>query len=125
MSDDDQQLEWFRVVDADELPSGRVMTVTAGTRSMALTNIDGEFTVMDNRCPRQGGAVGNGPHGSDRASGSGAGGNHYRRRAYLAARRSASPQPAVPFPREEIHLIPKTQVIHQAFAGEQVADQQR
>ncbi len=46
MSDDDQQLEWFRVVDADELPSGRVMTVTAGTRSMALTNIDGEFTAM-------------------------------------------------------------------------------
>jgi thiamine pyrophosphate-dependent acetolactate synthase large subunit-like protein/nitrite reductase/ring-hydroxylating ferredoxin subunit len=36
------------------------MTVTAGTHSMALTNIDGAFTVMDNRCPHQGGPLGEG-----------------------------------------------------------------
>ncbi len=53
MSDDGQKLEWFRVAETDELPPGRVMTVTAGTHSMALTNIDGAFTVMDNRCPHQ------------------------------------------------------------------------
>jgi thiamine pyrophosphate-dependent acetolactate synthase large subunit-like protein/nitrite reductase/ring-hydroxylating ferredoxin subunit len=60
MSDDGQQLEWFRVAEADELPQGRVMTVTAGSHSMALTNIDGEFTAMDNRCPHQGGPLGEG-----------------------------------------------------------------
>jgi thiamine pyrophosphate-dependent acetolactate synthase large subunit-like protein/nitrite reductase/ring-hydroxylating ferredoxin subunit len=60
MSDDGQQLEWFRVAEVDELPRGRVMTVTAGTHSMALTNIDGAFTAMDNRCPHQGGPLGEG-----------------------------------------------------------------
>ena len=60
MSDDSQQLEWFRVANADELPQGRVMTVTAGIHTMALTNIDGEFTAMDNHCPHQGGPLGEG-----------------------------------------------------------------
>ena len=54
------ELEWIRVADVDELPPGRVKTVTAGTHSMALTNIDGEFTAMDNRCPHQGGPLGEG-----------------------------------------------------------------
>jgi len=52
-----QQLEWYRVADVDELPSGRVKTVTAGIHSMSLTNIDGEFTAMENRCPHQGGPI--------------------------------------------------------------------
>ena len=53
-------LEWHRVADLDELPEGRVKTVTAGVHSMALTNIDGEYTAMDNRCPHQGGPLGEG-----------------------------------------------------------------
>lgn len=60
MSSDKKDLQWHRVVDADELPAGRVMTVTAGVHSMALTNIDGVFTAMDNRCPHQGGPLGEG-----------------------------------------------------------------
>jgi len=60
MNEQDRQLEWHRVADVDELPPGRVKTATAGTRSMALTNIDGEFTAMDNRCPHQGGPLGEG-----------------------------------------------------------------
>ena len=55
-----QELDWHRVADLDELPSGRVKTVTAGVHSMALTNIDGEYTAMDNRCPHQGGPLGEG-----------------------------------------------------------------
>ena len=55
---DSTNLEWIHVADIDELPPGRVKTVTAGTHSMALTNIDGEFTAMDNRCPHQGGPLG-------------------------------------------------------------------
>ena len=55
-----EQLNWYRVADRDELPAGRVKTVTVGTHSMALTHIDGEFTAMDNRCPHQGGPLGEG-----------------------------------------------------------------
>ena len=54
------ELEWFRVADLDEVPPGRVKTVTAGVHSMALTNIDGNYTAMDNRCPHQGGPLGEG-----------------------------------------------------------------
>ena len=56
----DKQLDWYRVADVDELPAGRVKTVTAGVHTMALTHIDGEFTAMDNRCPHQGGPLGEG-----------------------------------------------------------------
>ncbi len=56
----EQELNWHHVADLDELPPGRVMTVTAGVHSMALTNIDGEYTAMDNRCPHQGGPLGEG-----------------------------------------------------------------
>ncbi len=59
-TDEKTALEWHRVAAADELPSGRVMTVTAGTQSLALTHIDGQFTAMDNRCPHQGGPLGEG-----------------------------------------------------------------
>ena len=60
MNKEEEQLNWYRVADLNELPAGRVKTVTAGTHSMALTNIDGEFTAMDNRCPHQGGPLGEG-----------------------------------------------------------------
>ncbi len=56
----EQELDWHKVAELDELPEGRVKTVTAGVHSMALTNIDGEFTAMDNRCPHQGGPLGEG-----------------------------------------------------------------
>jgi pyruvate oxidase len=60
MTNKNDELVWHRVAASDELPSGRVKTVTAGTLSMALTNIDGEFHAMDNRCPHQGGPLGEG-----------------------------------------------------------------
>ena len=49
MTESANQLDWYRVADLDELPEGRVKTVTAGTHSMALTHIDGAYTAMDNR----------------------------------------------------------------------------
>ena len=60
MNEKNQQLTWHRVAGIDELPEGRVKTVTAETHSMALTHIDGEFTAMENRCPHQGGPLGEG-----------------------------------------------------------------
>ena len=53
-------LEWCRVAARDDVGAGRVKTVTAGTTSLALTNVDGEFTAMGNRCPHQGGPLGEG-----------------------------------------------------------------
>ncbi len=56
----EKTLEWLRVAGLDEVTSGRVKTVTAGTVSLALTNIEGDYTAMDNRCPHQGGPLGEG-----------------------------------------------------------------
>jgi pyruvate oxidase len=53
-------LQWYKVADLDELPDGRVKTATAGTRSVALTHIDGAYYAMDNKCPHQGGPLGEG-----------------------------------------------------------------
>ena len=55
-----QPLEWHHVADARELPNGRVKTVTAGTKSLALVHFKDEFAAMDNRCPHQGGPLGEG-----------------------------------------------------------------
>ncbi len=55
-----EALAWHRVAGLDEVPEGRVKTVTAGVHSMALTHVDGEYTAMDNRCPHQGGPLGEG-----------------------------------------------------------------
>ena len=60
MGQSKEQLDWYRVAASDELPEGRVKTVVAGTQSMALTHIDGEFSAMANRCPHQGGPLGEG-----------------------------------------------------------------
>src|SRR4051812_18893502 len=53
-------LTWHRVLGADELPEGRVTTVTAGHLSLALTHVDGTYAALDNHCPHQGGPLGEG-----------------------------------------------------------------
>ena len=44
----------------DGLPDGRVMSVAAGTLSLALVHLDGVYSAMDNHCPHQGGPLGEG-----------------------------------------------------------------
>src|SRR3954447_4350858 len=53
-------LLWHRVADLDELPEGRVKTVAAGHHSIALTHHDGRYGALSNRCPHQGGPLGEG-----------------------------------------------------------------
>ncbi len=53
-------LTWFKVAELDELPEGRVTTVTAGHRSVALTHFEGAYGALDNHCPHQGGPLGEG-----------------------------------------------------------------
>lgn len=56
----DQTARWHRVADLDELPEGRVKTVTVGHTPLCLTHHEGEFGALDNRCPHQGGPLGEG-----------------------------------------------------------------
>ena len=51
---------WHKVTELDELPNGRVKTVTVGTTSLALVHFDNQYSAMDNRCPHQGGPLGEG-----------------------------------------------------------------
>ena len=54
------EIEWHRALATDDLPEGRVTTVTAGLKSVALVHYDGEFSALDNHCPHQGGPLGEG-----------------------------------------------------------------
>lgn len=54
------ELEWFKVAELDELPENRVKTVVAGKSSICLTHFEGRYGALDNRCPHQGGPLGEG-----------------------------------------------------------------
>lgn len=53
-------LEWYKVAELDELAKDRVKTVTAGTKTLCLVHFEGQYSAMDNRCPHQGGPLGEG-----------------------------------------------------------------
>ena len=53
-------VEWHKVAEVDELPDGRVKTITVGRRSLALTRYNGSYGALDNHCPHQGGPLGEG-----------------------------------------------------------------
>lgn len=56
-----KKVEWHKVLeDKNELVEGRVMTVTAGHTSICLTHFEGKFCALDNKCPHQGGPLGEG-----------------------------------------------------------------
>ena len=52
---------WHKVLDKKEaLPEGRVMTVDAGHTQVCLSHFDGGFHAINNKCPHQGGPLGEG-----------------------------------------------------------------
>ena len=51
---------WHHIAALDELPEGRVKTVVAGRKSLALTHYEGRYGALDNHCPHQGGPLGEG-----------------------------------------------------------------
>ncbi len=58
---DRSTLIWHKVLDNPPgLPEGRVQTVTAGHHSFCLTHHQGKFGCLDNKCPHQGGPLGEG-----------------------------------------------------------------
>jgi len=54
------KLDWYKIANLDELPEGRVMSAKAGIRTVALSHFDGQYAAMDNKCPHQGGPLGEG-----------------------------------------------------------------
>jgi len=55
-----KNLVWHKVAGLEDLPDGRVMSAKAGNRAIALSHFDGEYAAMDNKCPHQGGPLGEG-----------------------------------------------------------------
>ena len=57
----DGEFDWHRLIGLDELPEGRVMTVTVGHESLCVTHTpDGGYGCLGNACPHQGGPLGEG-----------------------------------------------------------------
>ncbi len=56
----DEATNWYRVLDPAEVADGEVVTAQAGTTPVAVARIGNEYTVLDNRCPHQGGPLGEG-----------------------------------------------------------------
>ena len=51
---------WLKVLEPDELPEGRVKPVTCKHRTLCLSHFEGQFAALDNKCPHQGGPLGEG-----------------------------------------------------------------
>ncbi|MEX2562777.1 MAG: thiamine pyrophosphate-binding protein [Nitriliruptoraceae bacterium] len=56
----EESASWRRILAIDALPDSRVTTVTIDTRSYAVSHHNGVYGVLDNRCPHQGGPLGEG-----------------------------------------------------------------
>jgi thiamine pyrophosphate-dependent acetolactate synthase large subunit-like protein/nitrite reductase/ring-hydroxylating ferredoxin subunit len=57
----EKELVWHKVLGStSELPEGRVKTVTVNHQSICLTHFQGKFSALDNKCPHQGGPLGEG-----------------------------------------------------------------
>ncbi len=55
-----QRINWLKVLELNELEEGRVKPVTCLHQTLCLTRFEGEYSALDNRCPHQGGPLGEG-----------------------------------------------------------------
>jgi pyruvate oxidase len=60
MASDKQNMVWEKVLELDELPEGRVKPVNCQHRTFCLTHYKGQYAALDNKCPHQGGPLGEG-----------------------------------------------------------------
>jgi pyruvate oxidase len=54
------EFAWHKVAELDGLDDGRVRAVTVDRRTVALCRVGDQFGALDNRCPHQGGPLGEG-----------------------------------------------------------------
>ncbi|MGH2727245.1 MAG: Rieske (2Fe-2S) protein, partial [Actinomycetota bacterium] len=52
--------DFVKVAGVDDVPPGTGKVVQAGSRTLALFNVDGAFYALDNTCLHRGGPVGEG-----------------------------------------------------------------
>ena len=57
---DDSKRQWLRVLGPAELMEGRVKPVTCAHRTVCMTRYEGQYAALDNKCPHQGGPLGEG-----------------------------------------------------------------
>ena len=58
---DNKELIWHKVLNnSHDLAEGRVMTVTAGHKTICLSHFEGKICALNNKCPHQGGPLGEG-----------------------------------------------------------------
>ena len=55
-----ERTTWLKVLEPEELSEGRVKPVTCKHRTLCLTHYEGQFAALDNKCPHQGGPLGEG-----------------------------------------------------------------
>ena len=60
MRTDDTKRVWLKTLDPDELPDGRVKSVTCERQTVCMTRHEGAYAALENRCPHQGGPLGEG-----------------------------------------------------------------
>jgi thiamine pyrophosphate-dependent acetolactate synthase large subunit-like protein/nitrite reductase/ring-hydroxylating ferredoxin subunit len=53
-------LTWTKVLEPDQLPEGRATSVTCGRATLCMTHFEGEYGALTNKCPHQGGPLGEG-----------------------------------------------------------------
>lgn len=60
MTDKNNDLVWHKVLSKDELPEGRVTAVNCKNRTLCMSRLKGKYGALDNKCPHQGGPLGEG-----------------------------------------------------------------
>lgn len=51
---------WYKALDPEELPEGRVVPRTLGVHTVCMTHFEGRYAALSNKCPHQGGPLGEG-----------------------------------------------------------------
>ncbi|MCB9593678.1 MAG: Rieske 2Fe-2S domain-containing protein [Sandaracinaceae bacterium] len=51
---------WLKTLEPDELPDGRVKSVTCAHQTVCMSHFEGTYAALQNRCPHQGGPLGEG-----------------------------------------------------------------
>ncbi|ANM30675.1 pyruvate oxidase [Acidobacteria bacterium Mor1] len=57
---DKLNIVWEKALDKDELPEGRVKSVTCHRVNICMSHFEGKYAALDNACPHQGGPLGEG-----------------------------------------------------------------
>ncbi|MGK0297402.1 MAG: pyruvate oxidase [Gammaproteobacteria bacterium] len=60
MTEDKQEVVWHKALGHNELAEGRVKSVTCANKTLCMTHFNGQYAALDNKCPHQGGPLGEG-----------------------------------------------------------------